>query len=125
VKKNLWKILTLLWASIIVYFSFFTPYDPEEGVGFFEHQDKVGHLIFYAILTYGLIKVFRQEIILNEPLKLASSIGFVFGVIIELIQHYFTTLRVGSVMDALANGFGIILIVMLVHKYPKLFFIKP
>lgn len=123
-KKNLWKILTLLWASIIVYFSFFTSYDPE-GVGFFEHQDKAGHLIFYAILTYGLIKVFKQEIILKEPSKFASSIGFVFGVIIELIQHYFTTLRVGSVMDALANGFGIILIVMLVQKYPKLFFIKP
>lgn len=123
-KKNLWKILTLLWASIIVYFSFFTSYDPE-GVGFFEHQDKAGHLIFYAILTYGLIKVFKQEIILKEPSKFASSIGFVFGVIIELIQHYFTTLRVGSVMDTLANGFGIILIVMLVQKYPKLFFIKP
>ena len=71
-KKNLWKILTLLWASIIVYFSFFTPYDPE-GVGFFEHQDKVGHLIFYAILTYGLIKIFRQEIIEDQDFAVLAS----------------------------------------------------
>ena len=123
-KKNLWRILTLLWASIVVYFSFFTSYDPE-GEAFIEHQDKVGHFIFYVILTYGLIRVFKEEIILNEPSKFASSIAFVFGLIIELIQHYYTTHREGSLMDAFANGFGIILIVMLVHKYPKLFFIKP
>ena len=123
-KKNLWRILTLLWASIVVYFSFFTSYDPE-GEALIEHQDKVGHFIFYVLLTYGLIRVFKEEIILNEPSKFASSIAFVFGLIIELIQHYYTTHREGSLMDAFANGFGIILIVMLVHKYPKLFFIKP
>ena len=116
--------MTLLWASIVVYFCFFTSYDPE-GEVFIEHQDKVGHFIFYVILTYGLIRVFKEEIILNEPSKFASSIAFVFGLIIELIQHYYTTHREGSLMDAFANGFGIILIVMLVHKYPKLFFIKP
>ncbi len=122
-KKNLWKILTLLWASIIIYFSFFSPFNPD-GKAFFKHQDKVGHVIFYAILTYGLIKVFSQEIIFNSPFKLASTVGLVFGLLIELFQHYATTHREGSTMDALANAMGIILIVLLVRQYPKFFFIK-
>ncbi len=123
-KKNLWKIFTLLWASIIIYFSFFTSHQSESS-RFFEHQDKAGHVIFYAILTYGLIKVYRQEIILQQPSVIASIVSFIFGIVIEFIQHYITTNRVGSIMDVLANGFGIMLILLLLKRYPKLFSIKP
>ena len=123
-KKNLWKIFTLLWASIIIYFSFFTSHQSESS-RFFEHQDKAGHVIFYAILTYGLIKVYRQEIILLQPSFIASIVSFIFGIVIEFIQHYITTNRVGSIMDVLANGFGIMLILLLLKRYPKLFSIKP
>ena len=123
-KKNLWKIFTLLWASIIIYFSFFTSHQSESS-RFFEHQDKAGHVIFYAILTYGLIKVYRQEIILQQPSVIASIVSFIFGIVIELFQHYITIDRVGSIMDVLANGFGIMLILLLLKRYPKLFSIKP
>ena len=108
-KKNLWKIFTLLWASIIIYFSFFTSHQSESS-RFFEHQDKAGHVIFYAIFTYGLIKVYRQEIVLQQPSVIASIVSFIFGIVIEFIQHFITTDRVGSIMDVLANGIGIMLI---------------
>ena len=93
-KKNLWKIFTILWASIIIYFSFFNTHQSESS-RIFEHQDKAGHVIFYAILTYGLIKVYRQEIILQQPSVIASIVSFIFGIVIELFQHYITTDRVG------------------------------
>ena len=64
-------------------------------------------MVFYAVLTYGLIKVYRQEIILQQPSVIASIVSFIFGIVIEFIQHYITTNRVGSIMDVLANGFGI------------------
>tara|TARA_B100000902_G_C27211041_1_gene864368 strand:- start:664 stop:1038 length:375 start_codon:yes stop_codon:yes gene_type:complete len=124
VKKNLWKIFTILWASIIIYLSFFTTHQSESS-RIFEHQDKAGHVVFYAVLTYGLIKVYRQEIILQQPSVIASIVSFIFGIVIEFIQHYITTNRVGSIMDVLANGFGIILILILLKRYPKLFSIKP
>ena len=123
-KKNLWKIFTLLWASIIIYFSFFTSHQSESS-RFFEHQDKAGHVIFYAIFTYGLIKVYRQEIVLQQPSVIASIVSFIFGIVIELFQHYITIDRVGSIMDVLANGFGIMLILLLLKRYPKFFSIKP
>ena len=123
-KKNLWKIFTILWASIIIYFSFFNTHQSESS-RIFEHQDKAGHVVFYAVLTYGLIKVYRQEIILQQPSVIASIVSFIFGIVIEFIQHYITTNRVGSIMDVLANGFGIILILLLLKRYPKLFSIKP
>lgn len=119
-KNHLWLFLSLLWAGAIFYLSFFNPVS-QEGVPWFEHQDKLGHFVFYGVLTMALIKTFSQEIVIRNPLAKAAVLAFIFGVLIELGQHFFTHNREGSFMDALANGLGILLMVILMNTNPKIF----
>ena len=120
-KKHLWKTLSLLWSFIIVYFSFRQP-PGTEGITSFEHQDKLGHFLFYAILAYLLINTFKRETSIENPLLFSIIVGFTLGVIVEFFQHYATTDREGSIMDALANGLGLLAVVLIVKKNPKIFF---
>ena len=50
-----------------------------------------------------------------------ALISLVFGVLIELGQHFFTDDRVGDLIDVLANGSGILLMVVLIKTFPKYF----
>jgi VanZ family protein len=119
-KNHLWLLLSIVWAGAIFYLSFFNPLS-EEGVPWFEHQDKLGHFVFYAILAMALIKTFSREIVIRNPLSKAAVLAFSFGILIELGQHYFTHNREGSFMDALANGLGILAMVILMNSNPKIF----
>ena len=74
-KKHFWKLSTILWICIILYLSFFTTVDPN-GLPIFENQDKVGHFVFYAILTAVLIKTFSVELIKNPPIVIAIVFAF-------------------------------------------------
>lgn len=55
----------------------------------------------------------------------SALVALVFGVLIELGQHFFTHDREGDYMDAMANGLGILLIVVLIKAYPKHFYFNP
>ena len=101
--------------SIILYLSFFTAVDPE-GLPMFENQDKVGHFIFYAILTSILIKTFRIELIKNSPIVVAIVFAFCFGAVIEILQHYATEDRFGSFWDLFFNTLGILIIGFIAKK---------
>ena len=123
-KNYSWSLFSLVWAGLIVYLSFIQPVSVG-GVPWFKNQDKLGHFVFYAILGLTLIKASSQEIIIQNPLTGGALVALVFGVLIELCQHFFTYNRDGNFLDALANGFGILLMVVLIKVYPKLFHFKP
>lgn len=119
-KNYLWLLLSLAWSGVIVYLSFMRPVSAE-GIPMFEHQDKLGHFIFYAVLSLSLIKTFSQEIFTLSPIILGATTAFAFGGLIELCQHFFTLDRYGSMMDALANGLGALLTALLINNLPKPF----
>ena len=119
-KNYLWLVLSLAWSGVIVYLSFMSPVSTD-SIPLFEHQDKLGHFIFYAILSLSLIKTFSQIIITMSPITLGATIAFVFGGLIELGQHFFTLDRYGSIMDTFANGTGALMIALLINNYPKTF----
>ena len=108
-KKHFWKLSTILWICIILYLSFFTTVDPN-GLPIFENQDKVGHFVFYAILTNILIKTFSVELIKNSPQVVAIVFAFCFGAVVEILQHYATEDRFGSIWDLFFNTLGILII---------------
>ena len=114
-KKHFWKLSAFLWMSIILYLSFFTAVDPE-GLPMFENQDKVGHFIFYAIFTSILIKTFSVELIKNLPIVSAIIFAFFFGAVVEILQHYATEERFGSIWDLIFNTLGILIIGFIAKK---------
>ena len=119
-KNYFWLVLSIVWSGVIVYFSFMSP-ESADGIVMFEHQDKLGHFIFYAVLSFSLIKTFSEEIFTLSPIKLGAAAAFAFGGLIELCQHFFTLDRYGSMMDAFANGLGALLMALLINKLPKPF----
>jgi VanZ family protein len=123
-KNYFWLVCSLVWAGLIVYLSFSNP----KSVGiepWFKYQDKLGHFIFYAVLSMLLIKTFSKEIVIQNSMCSSALVALVFGVFIELGQHFFTHDREGDYMDALANGLGILLMVVLIKAYPKRFYFNP
>ena len=121
-KNYFWFVCSLTWAGLIVYLSFFNSIiDVDASEPWFENQDKLGHFIFYAVLSILLIKTFSEEISLENPVNIGALISLVFGVLIELGQHFFTNDRIGDLMDVVANGSGILLIVVLIRTFPKYF----
>lgn len=124
-KNYFWFVFSLVWAGSIVYLSFFKPVSLHAEAPWFENQDKVGHFVFYAVLSVLLIKSFSQEIIIQNPLSTSTQLAFAFGLLIELGQHFLTHDRDGSFMDVLANGLGIFLVAVLIKAKPKLFCFNP
>jgi len=112
--KNILEIKCLLWMCIIS-ISAFHCCDPE-GLPMFENQDKVGHFVFYALLTSILIKTFRIELIKNSPIVVAIVFAFCFGAVIEILQHYATEDRFGSFWDLFFNTLGILIIGFIAKK---------
>lgn len=123
-KNYFWLVCSLVWAGLIVYLGFSNP----KSVGiepWFKYQDKLGHFILYAVLSMLLIKTFSKEIVIQNSMSNGALVALVFGVLIELGQHFFTHDREGDYMDALANGLGILLMVVLTKAHPKCFYFNP
>ena len=116
-----WLVLSFFWLGFIVYLSFFNPLIEDNAEPWFKHRDNLGHFIFYALLSLFLSKSFSQEIITQNPLFSGVKVSLIFGFVIELGQHFFTYNRYGSISDILANAPGILLMVVMIYFYPKLF----
>ena len=124
--KNFWTFFSLTWTSLIIYFSFFNPESiVEEKIPWFKNQEKVGYLVFYAILGWCLIKIFSQEIFLKYLILISLVLVYIFVVVIELGQNFFPTYRDRYLIDVLSNGMGSMLILILTYNCQKLFLINP
>ena len=124
-KNYFWLISSLIWAGLILYLSFFNPISVDPVEPWFKNQDKAGHFVFYAVLSMILVKTFSQEIVIQNSLMVAALIALVFGILIELGQHFFTFDRDGNFLDVFANGLGILLMIVLINSYPKFFRFNP
>lgn len=124
--KNFWTFFSLTWTSLIIYFSFFNPESiVEEKILRFKNQDKVGDLVFYATLSWCLIKIFPQEIFLKYLILISLVLVYIFVVVIELGKNFFPTGRDRYLIDVLSNGMGSLLILILTYTCQKLFLINP
>ena len=119
-----WLVLSLVWLGLIIYISFFNPLIEDNVEPWFKHRDKHGNCEFYALLSLFLSKNFTQEIITQNPLFSSAKVSLVFGFLIGLGQHFFTYDHYGTFMDFLAYALGILLIVVMIYFYLKLFRFK-
>ena len=80
-------------------------------------------LVWFGLIVY--LFFFNPLIEDNaEPLFSGVRVSLIFGFVIELVQHFFTYNRYGSISDILANAPGILLIVVMIY-YLKLFRFNP
>lgn len=121
-KNYFWLFLSVIWSGLILYLSFFNPISDNASNPWFENQDKVGHLLFYAVFSFILIKMFSLEIIVQNSVVLGATVAFIFGVLIEFSQHFFTLDRDGNFFDAFANGLGVLFQVILIKSFPDFFY---
>ncbi|WP_300568646.1 VanZ family protein [Flavobacterium sp.] len=115
-KKSFW--LAFLWTLLILFLSLKTP--SGESKFDFPNADKAVHFTFYFVFVVLWFKFLIS--IKKEHLKYKVGLVFIailFGVIIELIQHYFTTSRQGDIWDVVANSFGSLMGMIVISSFFK------
>jgi VanZ family protein len=111
IKKNIFSILV---ALIIIYLSL-TSSHTFDKVPFINipNIDKVVHFGMYFGLMSVIILENRKNIKSAGHLFLIGLIPFSYGILMEICQSTLTATRTGSVYDALANGAGILVSILL------------
>ncbi|WCO03709.1 VanZ family protein [Psychroserpens ponticola] len=85
----------------------------------FTFDDKIYHLLAYAILTFLLFNYIRTTQV-KKAILLSASIAFVYGIIIEVLQSTLTDFRTPDYYDVLANTIGVVFIMLLLRFKTKL-----
>ena len=91
-----------------------------------QNIDKVIHTILHFVFTTLWFLFLKKK--LNspnsfKPLLLAFVFSFFFGIVIELLQQFFTTTRKADVFDIVANLLGATLAVITIiflNKYNRI-----
>jgi VanZ family protein len=116
--KNKFSILT---ALVIMYLSL-TGSDTFDKVHVFEipFMDKIVHFIMYFGLMSVIILENRSLLKNRQKLLLIALFPFFYGILLEICQALFTSTRSGSVSDALFDGLGIIVSLLVLYKIKHL-----
>lgn len=119
VLKNIYLSASLIWTSSILVLCL-EPFNdlPEVGV---KNADKYVHFTFHFVFVILWTLYFNFKIA-DKLVKFAKAIvivSFLFGILIELAQQFFTTTRKADILDVCANTTGAItaLIIILVYNY--------
>jgi VanZ family protein len=79
--------------------------------------DSFAHAFLFAILCYlmivGLKKQFTYLKVKHYAIRVSLFISTLFGILIELMQHFFVQGRHGDIIDALSNTIGCLLGILL------------
>lgn len=118
-KKN---ILPVIIALIILFLSLTDSGSFSKlNLPLFAHADKVVHLLMYSGLMLSLIYANQVFLLRLRNFFLLSMIPFIFGIIIELLQNFFTGSRSGEFLDAIFNLIGILLAIPAWFLLKKIF----
>jgi VanZ family protein len=111
IKKNIFSILI---ALIIMYLSLANAqtFDKAPFIDI-PDIDKAVHFCMYFGLMLVIILENKNSIKSNGHLFLLGLIPLSFGILMEILQATLTVTRSGSFFDALANGAGILVSILL------------
>lgn len=101
------------WSVFVLFLSLIPGNEIPEFQVEYLHVDKIAHAILFAGLSFfwifGILKSQVQKILgLSSEFFVSISV-FLFGILIEIIQHYWIIERQFDVFDIAANGIGILL----------------
>lgn len=82
--------------------------------------DKLGHAFIFSTLVFfimlGLIKTWKFSFLIQKIRITSLIISILYAIAIELIQHYFTTDRIGDYWDVLADIIGSFIGLLMFHS---------
>jgi VanZ family protein len=112
IKKNIFSIFT---ALVILYLSLADShtFDRVSSIIYFPNIDKVVHFGMYFSLMTLIVFENRKNIKGFRHLFIIGLFPFLYGILMEILQATLTVTRTGSVFDALANGAGILVSILL------------
>jgi VanZ family protein len=112
--RSYYKII--IWLLVIAYLCF-APSDGFKKVNIpIPHIDKFVHFIMFYILGVFLQAATFQNLKTRNTLFIAFLI---YGLLIEIIQHYMIASRNGDVIDFLFDSLGLIVGIFSFIFYPK------
>lgn len=97
---------SILWMCVIL----LTSLTPGGDMPRVQFSDKFAHAFVYFVLTILLARAWLKQdhklVWRNRAFLLAFIVSMVFGIMLELFQHYFIEGRKGEVLDVVANMAG-------------------
>jgi len=109
--RRLAGLLALCWALLIVILSL----SPAGAGASFPGADKVMHF-----LAYGGLAFLWGASAPHRPRPIILGLVIAYGFAMELAQGAFTSLRTPSLLDAAANGFGAIAVLLALSGLTRL-----
>lgn len=84
---------------------------PDDGLPYFgtNFEDKIYHLLAYAVLSFLWYTAFKNNNIRPE-ITLAFIASVIYGIIIEVLQGQLTASRDASFTDIVANTVGVAIV---------------
>ena len=76
-----------------------------------QYEDKISHLIAYAILTllwYNVCVKYKSR----HPVIIAFVVSIIYGIILEVLQGQLTADRDPSFMDIVSNSIGVTIVTL-------------
>jgi len=101
-----WALLIMLATSIP---ASYIPSSLQTGI---KNLDKVVHFFMFAVFGFLLVRAFRKQppeiAASRHSVVFAITLGFLFGLLTEGLQHFFFASRSGELLDVASNLFGTI-----------------
>jgi len=100
---------TLLWMLFILILCLIpsNPNHPKRFEWIPENADKIVHFALYFVLSFLVVNfLFVREIKMTKAFIFSLIISIAYGLMIEVLQEYFTQTRHFEWFDVLANSLG-------------------
>ncbi|GAA4431885.1 hypothetical protein GCM10023188_19850 [Pontibacter saemangeumensis] len=113
-----YNLFTMMWAAVIL-LTTLLPSSSMPAVSVWElfSFDSFAHAFLFSVLTFlmivGLAKQFTFPRLRHYTIRYSLFLSTMFGISIELMQHYFIPGRQGDIIDVLANTIGCLLGIVL------------
>lgn len=106
--KHIWLFLAIFWTTIIFFLCLISSEDLPSINLKIEGTDKGVHFTFHFVFTLLWMLFFyasTKKMTKRQTIKVILS-SFIFGIVIEILQEFYTTTRSADVLDVLANVVG-------------------
>ncbi|WP_230680011.1 VanZ family protein [Pontibacter sp. 172403-2] len=107
-----YNLFTLLWAAMILLLTLLPSASMPANISLWSllSFDSFAHAFLFTILIFlmivGLKKQFSYLKLRHYAIRISLSTSVIFGIAIELMQHYFIAGRQGDIIDVLADTIG-------------------
>ena len=113
--------IALAFTALIAYLSLANLRFVKVSFLSFSGMDKLKHVAAYFVLTYSWLLVVENN---DSPFKSRYWVVlfvFLFGLLLEIFQAFFTGYRTGEVFDLLANSIGSVFAFLFFDKLKPFF----